>query len=82
MTINGVANIHCSICYGCRDKREGEPDGSLIVTEFYRYLAERPEYLEGIDLELVPYALDHAVQCLRKKGVPPVRWLPYVYVGG
>lgn len=64
-----------------RDKRGGKnDDGQFIATEFYRYLGEKA--IEGVDLEYVPYALDHAIRSLRAKGVSPARWMPFVHVGG
>jgi len=54
-------------------------DGPLVAKTIYTQLfAGEPEYL---DPDTVPYALDDAVQMLRKSGLPPSRWAPYVHFG-
>jgi hypothetical protein len=52
-------------------------DGPRIAKLFYeRLFAE-----EVIELDKIPYALDLAVEELRKSGVPPVRWATFIHVG-
>lgn len=35
---------------------------------------------ETIDLDSVPYALDHAVTTLRMTGAPPERWATFIHM--
>lgn len=38
------------------------------------------EFMESelLDVNSIPYALDDAVQSLRRMGAPPHRWVPYI----
>jgi hypothetical protein len=37
---------------------------------------------DDLDLDDIPYALDDAVQALRRSGVPAARWALYMHIGG
>jgi hypothetical protein len=52
-------------------------DGPLVASKVYEELFRN----EIVDLEAIPYALDDAVQELRRNGVSPNRWATYVHVG-
>lgn len=52
-------------------------DGPIVARVFYKELM-KDNYL---NLDAIPYALDFAVQELRKQGVPPHRWAPYIHMG-
>jgi hypothetical protein len=52
-------------------------DGPFIAQRVYRAIFSDGE----LDLSKVPYALDAAVQELRKTGVHPGRWATYVHIG-
>ena len=54
-----------------------DEDGVRITGAVYRELVKK-EYL---DADAIPYALDHAVQELRRLGAPPHRWAPYIHIG-
>lgn len=54
-----------------------DEDGPLIARTVYSELVKY-----GLDdVDTIPYALDLAVEQLRKKGVPPYRWAPYIHMG-
>jgi hypothetical protein len=52
-------------------------DGPLVAQWVYEYLLEEEEF----SLEVVPYALDHAIQRLRGSGVPACRWATFMHMG-
>jgi hypothetical protein len=52
-------------------------DGPYVANSFYEKLFDGPM----LDFDAVPYALDHAVTALRRKGVPPERWATFVHMG-
>jgi hypothetical protein len=52
-------------------------DGPKVAKWFYEELFSK----EVIDADAVAYALDKAVGNLRKMGVPPKRWAPFVHMG-
>jgi hypothetical protein len=52
-------------------------DGPLVAPKVYEALFSN----EIADLEAVPYALDDAVQELRRNGASPNRWATYIHVG-
>jgi hypothetical protein len=54
-----------------------DDDGPEIAKTVYETLFAQ----EVIDADAVAYALDVAVQQLRKKGVPLHRWTTFVHVG-
>lgn len=57
----------------------GDADGPIIAKKVYGELfAGDSAYL---DPDIVPYALDAAVQELREKGLHPSRWASFVHVG-
>jgi hypothetical protein len=54
-----------------------DTDGPFVARRFYEKLFES----KVIDVESVPYALDDAVNALRKKGVPPRQWATFIHMG-
>lgn len=55
----------------------GDADGPLVAEMVYkRVLSE-----ECLAMDTVPYALDEAVQSLRRRQVEPARWATYIHVG-
>jgi hypothetical protein len=55
-----------------------DEDGPKVARAFYEALFQS----ESFDLDHVPYALDEAVQALRKAGVPAHRWTLFMHIGG
>jgi hypothetical protein len=52
-------------------------DGPFVAERVYKQI-----FVDGqLDLDAVPYALDAAVQALRKAGAHPSRWATYVHIG-
>lgn len=56
-----------------------DTDGPLVARVFYRELFRGEG--EYIDPDNVAYALDAAVHELRRLGLPPSRWAPYIHLG-
>jgi hypothetical protein len=54
-----------------------DEDGPYVAKCFYDKLFEK----EQITVDDVPFALDHAVQELRRSGAPPERWATFIHVG-
>ena len=54
-----------------------DEDGPFIARKVYQELMKS----EHLDPDAIPYALDLAVQSLRKRGAPPQRWAPYIHMG-
>lgn len=55
-------------------------DGPLVAKTFYQELLKD----KHLDLDAVPYALDAAIQKLRREGGVgrhPNRWVPYIHIG-
>jgi hypothetical protein len=52
-------------------------DGPAVAKLFYEKLFEK----ETIDADSIAYALDHAVDTLRKSGVPWERWATFIHMG-
>jgi hypothetical protein len=59
------------------DRAMGDVDGPLIAKHFYQRLFSE----DVMNLDSIPYALDHAVTELRKTGVPPERWATFIHMG-
>lgn len=57
----------------------GDTDGPTIAEAIYKELFSGDS--EWLDPTAVPYALDMAVDKLRRRGVHPSRWAPFVHVG-
>jgi CHAT domain-containing protein len=55
----------------------GDVDGPVVAGMVYGELFAE----EILDFDVVPYALDAAVQKLRAQGLEPSRWAPYVHIG-
>jgi hypothetical protein len=53
-------------------------DGPAMAEWVYEELLKR----EHLDLDDIPYALDVAVERLRRTGVPPSRWALFLHMGG
>ena len=53
-------------------------DGPMMAQWFYEALLQK----EVIDLDDIPYALDVAVQKLRKTDAQANRWATYMHMGG
>jgi hypothetical protein len=61
------------------DRSMRDVDGPFIMTTIYEHLfSGESEFLNPDD---VAYALDDAVQKLRRQGVHPRRWAPFIHVG-
>ena len=57
----------------------GDVDGTLVARTVYkRIFGDDSEYL---DPDVIPYALDEAMQTLRARGLHPSRWAPYIHLG-
>lgn len=57
----------------------GDIDGPIVAGTIYEQLfATNSEYLNP---DVIPYALDDAIQALRAENLHPNRWAPYVHVG-
>jgi hypothetical protein len=54
-----------------------DEDGPYVARQFYNKLFEGGV----INIDSVPYALDHAVAALRKRGVPVERWATFIHMG-
>jgi hypothetical protein len=54
-----------------------DTDGLRMAEWFYEVLLEN----ESIKLDDIPYALDLAIQKLRKRGAPAARWATYMHWG-
>jgi hypothetical protein len=54
-------------------------DGPMIAGKVYSELASA--HSEFMDPNDVPYALDAAVQELRRLNPDPARWAPYIHLG-
>jgi hypothetical protein len=54
-----------------------DADGPYIARRFYEQLFKN----EMIDVDAIPYALDHAVSALRDSGASPERWATFIQMG-
>jgi hypothetical protein len=52
-------------------------DGPTVADDVYRSLFSATI----MDVDVVPYALDEAIQKLRDQGVPPERWATFIHMG-
>jgi CHAT domain-containing protein len=57
----------------------GDIDGPVVAETVYKELFAGDG--DTLDFEVVPYALDAAVQRLRTQGLEPSRWAPYIHIG-
>jgi hypothetical protein len=55
----------------------GDADGPVLATLFYQELIQK----DRIDADDIAYALDHAVNHLRRSGVPVHRWATFIHLG-
>jgi hypothetical protein len=54
-----------------------DADGPKVAQQFYDCLFEGEE----VDLDDIAYALDEAVQALRRSNVPASRWASFMHIG-
>jgi hypothetical protein len=54
-----------------------DEDGPFVAKRFYEQLFAS----NSIDADMVPYALDRAVDALRTSGAPPERWATFIHMG-
>ena len=57
----------------------GDVDGPIVAKIVYEAIFVGQS--EFLDAEVVPYALDDAVQALRQRGLSSSRWATYVHLG-
>jgi CHAT domain-containing protein len=57
----------------------GDVDGPIVAKTVYEELFTGDG--EMLDFDVIPYALDDAVQKLRAQGLEPSRWAPYIHIG-
>jgi hypothetical protein len=55
-----------------------DKDGPKVARQFYSSIFEKDQ----VDLDDIAYALDDAVQVLRKSNVPASRWASFMHIGG
>lgn len=56
-----------------------DEDGPTVARAVYKELMTRKDGF--LDKDAFPYALDDAVQSLRRDGAPPHRWAPFIHIG-
>jgi hypothetical protein len=56
-------------------------EGPDVAESIYSAVFRSEKYMEYIDPDDVPYALDEAVQKLRASGLDPSFWATYVHIG-
>jgi hypothetical protein len=54
-------------------------DGPFVAEHVYKELFMGED--EYLDPNVVPYALDEAVQQLRARNLPPSRWATFIHLG-
>jgi hypothetical protein len=59
----------------------GDLEGPIIAESIYSALFDDASATEHIDPEVIPYALDDAVQKLRNSGLDSSFWATYVHIG-
>jgi hypothetical protein len=59
----------------------GDLDGPVIAESIYSSLFSPDKDSAFINPDDVPYALDEAVQKLRKSGLNPNFWATYIHIG-
>lgn len=52
-------------------------DGPFVAKTVYEELWKNG----ALEADNVPFALDAAVAKLRRRGVPPARWAPFIHIG-
>jgi hypothetical protein len=55
-----------------------DEDGPSVAWYFYKTLFESDQ----VELDDIAYALDEAVQSLRRSNVPASRWASFMHIGG
>lgn len=70
--MKGYANFSPSSSRSMNDE-----DGPIVAKTLYSELMKNDMW----DPDAIPFALDLAVRKLRKSGVPPYRWAPYIHMG-
>ena len=67
------------MCTDVRVRTMSDTDGPSVASHLYKQLfSEDREYL---DPDVVPYALDEAVQRLRERDVSSTRWATFIHLG-
>jgi hypothetical protein len=59
----------------------GDAEGPDIAESIYSALFKQGATSDYLDPDDVPYALDEAVQKLRRSGLDPSFWATYVHIG-
>jgi hypothetical protein len=59
----------------------GDSEGPDVAESIYSSLFPEDALSEYINLNDVPYALDDAVQKLRRSGLDPSFWATYIHIG-
>jgi hypothetical protein len=59
----------------------GDSEGPEIAESIYSALFKQDTTSDCLDPEVVPYALDDAVQKLRRSGLDPSFWATYIHIG-
>ncbi len=54
-----------------------DEDGPVVAKIVYSELMKEQFW----DPDVIPFALDLAIRTLRRSGVPPYRWAPYIHMG-
>lgn len=57
----------------------GDVDGPIVAKFVYEELFKADT--EFLDADSIPYALDRALEELRRRKLHPSRWAPYVHFG-
>jgi hypothetical protein len=57
----------------------GDIDGPVVAETVYQELFAGND--DGLNFDVVPYALDAAVRKLRNQGLEPSRWATYIHIG-
>jgi hypothetical protein len=55
-----------------------DEDGQKVARHFYESIFKRDQ----VDLDDIAYALDEAIQALRRSSVPASRWASFMHIGG
>jgi hypothetical protein len=59
----------------------GDMDGPVIAESIYSTLFRDDQQSEYLDPDDIPYALDEAVQKLRRSDLDPSFWATYIHMG-
>jgi hypothetical protein len=73
-----MLTITAMVANGILGRLMHDEDGPKLAQRFYEALFVK----ETLDLDDIAYALDDAVQSLRRQGVPAERWALFMHMGG